>query len=170
VSRFEKWSVTITAIAATLTGAGLFWAKYMLHSDDPWAVVNHPWQPWLLKAHVITAPLLVFAVGLIASRHIWRHYREGIPWGRRSGILTGLVTVPMVLTGYLIQIATHEGWLGILAISHIVLGFLFAAGLGAHQLFVWRRRERAEESAASRQPPLRRGRAPDPRRTFAAGD
>ncbi|MHC4236610.1 MAG: hypothetical protein ACYSUQ_15965, partial [Planctomycetota bacterium] len=139
MSRFEKWLVWISASATAVTGAGLFWAKYLLQTDDPWAVVNHPLQPWFLKAHIIVSPLLIFAVGLIAARHIWEHYRAGLLAGRRSGIVTVLAAAPMFVTGYLIQAITHAGWLEAMAISHIALGFLFTLGLAAHQVFVRRR-------------------------------
>jgi hypothetical protein len=109
----------------------------MLESADEWAVVNHPLQPWFLKAHILAAPFLIFALGLIAVRHIWRHYRNGPVWGRRSGIITALATGPMILSGYLIQSVTHPGWLSVLAIGHIGLGFLFILGLVVHGILVW---------------------------------
>lgn len=133
MTRFEKWSVWSTSVAATVTGAGLFWTKYLVRSSDPWAVVNHPWQPWLLKTHILVVPLMVFAIGMIFTRHVWRHFRTRVRWGRRSGILTALATLPMVATGYLIQAVTHAGWLQALAIAHIVLGFAYAVGLALHQ-------------------------------------
>ncbi|MEE9132544.1 MAG: hypothetical protein V3U13_03200 [Gemmatimonadota bacterium] len=167
MNRFEKWSLWISVALTTVTGAGLFWAKYLLQANDPWAVVNHPLQPWLLKAHIITAPMLIFALGLISTRHIWRHYMCRLAPGRKSGIVTVLVTVPMIIGGYLIQVVTHVGWLRVLAISHIALGFLFAAGFVLHQMFVRRLSARcagpAEELAAPR------AREPRERATAASG-
>lgn len=149
MSGFERWSVWVSAALTTVTGIGLLWTKYFLDASEPWSVVNHPLQPWLLKAHIVTAPLLVFAIGLIALRHVWKHFRNGVHWGRHSGIMTGLVTVPMIVSGYLIQAVTHVTWLQVIAISHIVLGFVFAIGLSLHQLFV-SRRSRVAETAADR--------------------
>ncbi len=139
MSSFERWSVWISAVLTTVTGIGLFWSKYFLDAGDPWSVVNHPLQPWVLKAHIVSAPLLVFALGMIALRHIWKHFRNGPSQGRRSGIITGLVTVPMILSGYLIQAVTHTAWLQAIAISHIALGLAFGFGLSLHQLFVSQR-------------------------------
>jgi len=133
VTRFERWSVWSTSAATTATGVGFFWTKYLVESSDPWAVVNHPLQPWFLKAHILVAPLMVFAVGMITTRHIWAHFRSGTPHGRRSGIIAFLALAPMVATGYLIQAVTHAGWLRAMAISHIVFGTLFALGLSVHQ-------------------------------------
>ncbi len=142
MSRFEKWSVWASAALTSVTGVGLLWAKYLMESTDPWAVVNHPLQPWLLKVHIVAAPFLVFSLGLIAVRHVWSHFRNGLQWGRRSGIITALVTLPMVATGYLIQAITHPLWLGAMAFGHIAVGLVFTVGLSLHQLFV---RQRAGE-------------------------
>ncbi len=149
MSAFEKWSVWVSAALTTVTGIGLLWTKYFLEATDPWSVVNHPLQPWLLKAHIVTAPLLVFALGMIALRHIWKHFRNGLRWGRRSGIGTGFVTIPMIVSGYLIQAVTQAVWLQAIAISHIALGLAFGLGLSLHQLFV-SRRPCTEEEAAGR--------------------
>jgi uncharacterized membrane protein YidH (DUF202 family) len=147
VTRFERWSVWSTSIATIGTGVGLVWAKYFVTSADPWAVINHPLEPWLLKTHIIVAPLLVFSIGLIATRHIWRHLRSPTPWGRKSGIVTLATLAPMIGTGYLIQVVTLQGWLQVLAVAHILLGLLYAIGLALH----WPR-VRARRSSARRQP------------------
>ena len=139
MTRFEKGSVWITSMLTALTGIGDFWCKYLLDSDDPFAVVNSPLEPWFLKAHVLVSPLLVFAVGAITLKHVWRHFRTGVRLGRRSGIVTALVTAPMVATGYLIQVVTGGGWLQALAITHIAASFVYVFGLMFHQTFVHRK-------------------------------
>jgi hypothetical protein len=132
MSPFEKWSVLTTSLLTTATGIVYMWMRYFMESTDPWAVVNHPLQGWFLKAHILVAPLLVFAVGMIAVRHVWRHFRAGIRHGRRSGLTTGIALAPMVATGYLIQAITAEGWLAAMAISHIGVGLLYTLGLAVH--------------------------------------
>ncbi len=136
MSRFEKSMLWITAGATTLTGIGLLWTKYFVSGDDPWAVINHPLQPWMLKSHIVVSPLLIFALGLISARHVWNHYRTRVRWGRKSGLLTAAVTVPMVLSGYLIQVITHIGWLRAIVVVHIVAGFIFALVAVAHQFAI----------------------------------
>ena len=102
MSRFERWLLWSSTVLVVVTGAGLLVTKYLMTSTDPWAVVNHPSQAWFLKAHIVVSPLLIFAVGSITFRHIWQHYRSGQSRGRHTGIATALVTVPMVVSGYLI--------------------------------------------------------------------
>jgi hypothetical protein len=133
---FERWAVWLTSAATVVTGLVYLWMKYLLHSPDPFAVVNHPLQPLFLKLHILVAPLLVFTLGVILLRHVWRHYRAGMLWGRRSGIATALFAGPMILTGYLIQTITHEGWLQAMAWAHIGAGIVCAIGLVLHQVFV----------------------------------
>lgn len=168
MTRFERWSVWITTILTAVTGAGYFWAKYLTGPAEGWAVVNHPLEPWFLKAHILVSPLLLFAVGMIVLRHVWRHFRSGLPWGRRSGLLTGIALAPMVVTGYLIQVTTSVGWVRAMAIAHIVFGFLFLVGIGLHQLATRRAPPTGEERRGRRArgmpdaPPTVRRRA-DPR-------
>ena len=152
MTRFEKWSVWVTSVLTAITGIGYFWCKYLLHSDDPFAVVNSPLEPWFLKAHVLVSPLLVFAVGAITLKHVWRHFRTGARLGRRSGIVTALVAGPMVATGYLIQVVTGKGWLEALAIAHIAASFVYVFGLLFHQTFVHRKTTGSPRTAARRRP------------------
>lgn len=139
MNAFEKWSIWVTSLLTAVTGIGYAWTKYLVEPANAWDAVNHPLQPWLLKAHILVAPLLVFAVGLVTMRHIWLHYRLGVRKGRRSGITAALALAPMVVTGYLIQAVTHAGWLRALVVAHLVTGGLYLAGLGLHQVFVNRK-------------------------------
>lgn len=140
MSRFERWSVWITSLLTAITGAGLLWTKYFIQASDPWAVVNSPLQPWFLRTHLIVSPLLVFAIGLITTRHIWRHYRTSIRLGRRSGVTIGVAIFPMIVSGYLIQVLTGRGWLAAMVIVHIATGLAYAAGLALHQVAIRSRR------------------------------
>lgn len=132
MTRFEKWSVWVTSLLTVLTGAAYFVTKYLLTSQDPYTVINHPLQPYLLKAHILVSPLLLFALGLVAVRHVWRHYRSGVRWSRKSGITAAVSVIPMVATGYLIQVFTHAGWVQAMALSHVGFGFLYGVGVGVH--------------------------------------
>jgi hypothetical protein len=133
VTRFERWAVWSTSVATFVTGVIYLWMKYLMVSDDPLAVVNHPWQPAVLKVHILVAPLLVFSIGLVALRHVWRHVQTKTQDGRRSGLLTLVVLGPMIVSGYLIQTMAEEGWLRAMAIVHIGLGLVYGVGLLAHQ-------------------------------------
>lgn len=164
---FERWSVWGTSIAVLVTGIVYGWMKYFMEPLDPWAAINHPLQPWVLKAHILTAPLLIFAIGMITIRHVWQHYRCRVPLGRRTGIVTALVTLPMILTGYLIQAITDQGWLTAMAISHIGFGLIYGAGLAFHQIVV-HRKNRRNRARSTQRLPLRQAQAADPERAGVA--
>lgn len=129
---FQRWLVWSTSLLTGLTGLVYWWMKNHMVPVEPWAVINHPLEPWVLKVHILVAPLMIFAVGLITAEHIWRHYRQRVPSGRRSGLTAMLVFVPMVLSGYLIQAVTHAGWLEALAWTHLVTGSIYFAGMVLH--------------------------------------
>ena len=61
MTRFERWTVWISSVLTFLTGVVYLWLKYFVVSDDPYAVVNSPWQAPVLKLHIVVAPTLVFA-------------------------------------------------------------------------------------------------------------
>jgi hypothetical protein len=132
MTRFERWTVWSTSILTAVTGVVYLWMKYFVVNDDLFAVVNHPLQPAVLKAHILVAPLLTFAIGLVAVRHIWRHIQARVQRGRRSGLATAFMVAPMILTGYVVQAVTGEGLLRAMALSHIGLGVIYALGLVAH--------------------------------------
>lgn len=150
MTRFERWSVWGTSLGTFVTGLVYLWMKYLVVSSDPFAVINHPWQPLVLKLHILVAPLLVFSVGMVALRHVWRHMKSRERSGRRSGLMTVVLLGPMILSGYLIQAITHQGWLRAMVISHIITGVLYSAGLLAHQFAAGGREARAARSEARR--------------------
>jgi hypothetical protein len=134
VNRFEKRLLLGSAVVVAVTGFVYMGMKYGLEPAQPWDAINHPLQPLVLKLHIVSAPFLVFAIGLISARHIWAHYRENTAAGRRSGLTTALVAGPMVLTGYLIQAITQVTWLEAIAMAHIAASIVFTAGLLVHNL------------------------------------
>jgi len=116
-----------------LSGVVYIYMKRFMETDDPWAVINHPLEPWLLKLHVLSAPAMLFAFGLIATNHIWRSLKSNIPTGRKSGVLATYTFFPLVLTGYLIQVVIDELSLEILSWSHLGLGILCTWAVLAHR-------------------------------------
>ncbi len=155
---FERRAVWLTTAGTLITGVVYWWMKEMMTPPDPWAVINHPLQPWMLKAHILIAPLQVFAVGLITSRHIWRHFTLGVKKGRKSGLIAAGTFIALVVTGYALQVVTAELLIEVLIWSHLVLGIVYSAGVAAH----WpatRSRQTEEGSAPARSESAPRGAA-----------
>jgi uncharacterized membrane protein YeiB len=122
-----------------MTGAVLAWMKHVLVPEDPWAVIHHPLQPLVLKLHIIVAPLLVFVLGMVATRHVWSRYHAKETRGRRTGLVTAALIVPMILSGYLIQVFTSELLLQVTIVIHIAAGSLYVAGLALHMVLARQR-------------------------------
>jgi hypothetical protein len=150
VTRFERWTVWVSSVTTFVTGVVYLWLKYVVVSDDPFAVVNSPWQAPVLKLHILAAPTLVFAFGLVAVRHVWRYLQRQVEAGRLSGLTSAAALIPMALTGYLIQAVTDEGWLRALAWSHIGLGLLYGVAMLFHQFSAGGRRAREQRARRRR--------------------
>ena len=131
---FQKWFLWTTSIVTGASGLALWWMDSFMEPVAEWAVINHPLQPWMLKAHLLAAPLLVFAVGLIGAGHIWKHFRAPVRRARHSGLLTMWMLAPMALSGYLIQVVTVPAVLRALAWIHIGTGLAYLVGLAGHRV------------------------------------
>lgn len=101
---------------------------------DPFAAVNHPWQPLMVHLHLWTAPVLVFTVGLIWQGHAWTHLRRGVRRRRRSGLLLIGAMAPMVASGYFIQTAVDETWRTAWVVVHLVTSGSWLVAYLIHQL------------------------------------
>lgn len=134
MNRFERLVLWVPTALVTLSGVGFAVLKYLVVSDDPFAVVNHPWQPIFLKMHVLSAPLLVFGVGVVFSKHIWRHWNSRPAAGRRTGGTAFLLLVPMVVTGYLIQTVTRGAVLRWIVAIHLLTGGAYLLAILGHHL------------------------------------
>ena len=133
---FERWAIWISSLLVTATGLVYAWMKYLLPEPAGFSVVRHPLQPLFLKLHILTAPLLLLALGSVAVRHIWRHLVSGTSQGKFSGWSAALTTIPMIATGYFLQVFVAEGLVRSLAIAHIVTGIIYGGGLLVHQVVV----------------------------------
>lgn len=147
MSRFESLLIHLSTILVSGTGLVYAWMIYLVRPSDPYAVVNHPLQPQAQHLHILVAPLLVFAVGIIWQRHVWTHWRRGVRKRRWSGVSLVLTLVPMVVSGYLIQTATGETWRKVWIAVHLVTSALWLLGYLVHQIATvrgwWRRRRLA---------------------------
>lgn len=138
MSRFEAWTTHAATMLVGGTGLVYAWMRYLVHPADPFAVVNHPLQPLVQHLHILLAPLLVFAAGMMWHQHAWPYWRQGIERRRRSGGSMILTLVPMVVSGYLIQTAVAGDWRRIWVIVHLAASGLWLLGYLAHQALALR--------------------------------
>lgn len=136
----ERSACHVSTALVGLTGLVLAAMKYLLEPDpDGFSLYGHPWQPHALHAHVLAAPLLVLAVGLVAREHVWVRLRNP-QWrsSRRSGLLLLLLLLPMIGSGYLLQTASSEPWRRALVAVHLATGTAFLAGWIVHLVIAGR--------------------------------
>jgi uncharacterized membrane protein len=127
VRRWERWTFGLLSLVVAATGIAYFWMKYLLATDDPFAVVNHPWQPLMLSAHVVASPALLLMFGIILNSHIMRKLgAKGIP-NRKSGLTSLISFFVMTASGYLLQMVTAPTLLRALIAAHVASGVLFTA-------------------------------------------
>jgi hypothetical protein len=134
MTRFEAWLLHCATLLVGGGGLVYSWMRYAARPADPFAVVNHPWQPQVQHLHVLAAPLLVFALGLIWRGHAWAGVRLAIVARRRSGWVLLSTATPMVASGYLLQTATEPSWRQAWLAIHLGASALWLAGYLAHQL------------------------------------
>ncbi|HUP61100.1 MAG TPA: hypothetical protein VNA69_11835 [Thermoanaerobaculia bacterium] len=132
MSRLQLFWLHASVFLTTLTGGVFAWMKYFMKSPDEFAVANHPWQPHMLAAHVVIAPLALFILGWTFSNHMLPKYRFGDGEKRISGVLSMALIVPMALSAYLLQIATNEELRNAMAIAHWISSGLFVLAYAIH--------------------------------------
>jgi hypothetical protein len=123
-----RWGFGLAAASGVVFGV----MKYLLTGSDPDSRLGHPWQPAILAAHVLAAPVAVFAMGLLLRGHALPQLKRREREGRRTGLALTAVGMPLVFSGYLVQVFTGEslrkgtGWI------HAALGTLFALAFLMH--------------------------------------
>ncbi|HLU38916.1 MAG TPA: hypothetical protein VK081_05995 [Planctomycetota bacterium] len=143
MTRPTAWFVHVAVLLVAGTGLAYGWMRYFVESDDEFAVVNHPWQPAMQHLHVLFAPLLVFACGMIWLDHVWKRVRSGFPVRRRSGLLLAALVFVMIASGYLLQVSTDDAWRTAWIWVHVASSLGWTGGYAVHQLAPRRKAERA---------------------------
>ncbi|MFV2072526.1 MAG: hypothetical protein ACC742_07725, partial [Thermoanaerobaculales bacterium] len=109
MSRAQLLFLHLANLAVGATGLVYAWMRYLVEPVDEWAIVAHPWQPLVQHLHVLAAPMLVFAVGLIWSVHVLGKLKNGRK-KRAAGIGLTALFLPMAASGYLLQVAVDPEW------------------------------------------------------------
>jgi len=131
-----------------VAGSGLVWAVmlYALAPADEWSVLHHPWQDEAQALHVLSAPLLIFAVAAIWKRHAWQRIRTGFLARRKTGLVLATSFFPMLASAYLLQVTAEESWRTVWLSIHLVSSAVWILAFLAHLI------SRAGPSAQSESP------------------
>lgn len=135
MSRWEAWSFHILTLVVSVSGVAYFWMKYLLTTDDPFAVVNHPMQPVALKVHILASPFLILALGMMFNSHVVTKLRCHRTRSNRVSGLVALFSFPlMAFSGYLLQVTAGPTLSRVCLILHLVMSILFAGSYLIHQV------------------------------------
>lgn len=135
---WERRAFNTLHVAVAATGIVYFWMKYLLATDDPFAVVNHPWEPAMLTGHVIAAPVFIAFFGMLFRSHTLRKVLSPNPANRRSGWTSLVSFSAMALSGYLIQVAVSPLLLMVAIWTHVATSVVFVLGYTSHLVIGWR--------------------------------
>ena len=134
MTRPTAWFQHLANLLVAGTGIGWAWTIWFVEPEDPFAIVNHPWQPALQTWHIVTAPLLVFGLGLLWRNHVWARVRSGFKARRPTGLILFALAFPMIVSGYLLQVAVDETWRDAWMWTHLVTSSLWVVVYLIHQL------------------------------------
>ena len=132
MKRWERWGLHAALVVITATGIAYFVMKYALEPEDPFAVINHPWQPAMLATHIMAGPVALVFFGILFRSHVAPGILSGRHYLRRSGWVSLLSFGAMVLSGHLVQIASSPEAVTAFIWIHIATSCLFVAGYGTH--------------------------------------
>ena len=135
---WERRAFNTLHVVVAATGIVYFWMKYLLATDDPFAVVNHPWEPAMLTAHLIAAPVFIAFFGMLFRSHTLRKILSPNPANRRSGWTSLVSFSAMALSGYLIQVAVSPLLLMVAIWTHVATSVVFVLVYTSHLFIGWR--------------------------------
>lgn len=137
---WERWGFNTFHVVVGVTGFVYFYMKYMMTTDDPFAIVNHPWQSSMLSIHVFTAPFFIAFFGMLFRSHSFRKILSANPANRRTGWTSLISFSVMAVSAYAIQMATTPTSINAAVWVHIVASTLFVAGYAIHLVIGYRLR------------------------------
>jgi hypothetical protein len=129
---WERRTFHACAVLVATTGFAYLWMKYFAQSDDPFALVNHPWQPAMLALHLLASPPFMLVFGIIFNSHVMKKLKaSGLP-NRKSGYVSLVTFAAMVVSGYALQVLTNEALISAAVIVHVGAGVTFGITYSAH--------------------------------------
>jgi hypothetical protein len=129
-ARITHLSVLLAAASGFVYGALLYCGE----TEDDFGPVAHPWGPTLHTLHVVTVPLFVFAFGMLWQHHIVHKLRSGAKARRATGVILLSQAIPMIVTGYFLQVAVDDVWRDTWIWAHVITSTLFSLVFVVHLL------------------------------------
>lgn len=131
----EKRIFNGLALAVSISGVAYFVMKYLMETEDPFALVNHPLQPFALNIHILASPFLLLVGGMLGHSHVKGMLKARASQRRPTGMVTMCAFLLLALSGYLLQVATSELLQQSLLVIHLGTGVFFILFYAMHLLF-----------------------------------
>ncbi|QBG47527.1 hypothetical protein EGM51_09035 [Verrucomicrobia bacterium S94] len=134
MTRSDAWLLHSSNGLVIVTGLVYAWMAYGCESDDPYAIVGHPWQPHIQHAHIWVTPLLVLMLGHLWARHAEPHLKRKTGKRKNSGLSMLYSALPMIFSGYAIMTAIEPVWRKTWIIVHLMASLIWILGYLVHLL------------------------------------
>ncbi len=134
IRRYEARLLHLATVVVGGTGLVYGYMRYLMKPVDEFSVLSHPWQPHALHLHVLTAPALLFLVGLVWKRHVGDRWQLRTIGRRRTGRAIAVLMLPMTASAYLLQVSSSPAARQLWIVVHVVTSILWLIGYGLHQL------------------------------------
>jgi hypothetical protein len=101
----ERWSLHLAALITGATGLLNGLLRWFGQRAGEFGPEPHPWLGNAQHLHILVAPALVFCLGMMVRGHL-QPMLQGQREGRGTGMGAASLIAPMVLSGYMVQVAT----------------------------------------------------------------
>ncbi len=135
---WEQWAFNVFHGVVAVTGVAYLYMRYIMTATDPFAVINHPWQPAVLSLHIVAAPVFIGLFGMLFRSHTLQKLLSPNVGNRRTGWMSLISFSTMALTGYLLQVAANPMWVSAMVWAHVSTSLIFVVGYSVHLVIGWR--------------------------------
>lgn len=140
----ERWSLHLAALLTAISGLGYGWTRYFGQRLGEFGPEPHPLQALFQHTHVLTAPTLLFALGMVVKGHALPALRSRKAQGWKAGLALTLLLAPLILSGYCLQVCVDPHWRAAFAWAHGPLALLFLLAYATHLVTSARRALRSQ--------------------------
>lgn len=134
MDKFDKKLLNYSQYFVLVTSIIYFAIKYFFQVEGEWGIESHPLEKTFQHIHILTVPVLFFAVAAIFKTHIWKKIRTNFQKLRKTGILMLISFFLMVFSGYGIQVAMNEALRKYLIWLHLGISLLWSVLYIYHQV------------------------------------
>jgi hypothetical protein len=130
----SHWSNYLLIASGVIYGV----LKYTMQVESEYGLRPHEWQGFTQGLHIVISPLMVFSLGSLWWQHILK-MKENSKMKRRSGLSMLYLSIPMILTGYFIQVFYQPTLKEVFIWGHVLLSIVWTLLYVIHH-FLGRRR------------------------------